>query len=701
MILQTPIHQKSQVFPIEPGRSRPMGATPTPEGVNFTLFSRDATAVDLLLFSACNDPEPFQVISLDPRHHRTFHFWHVLVQGLKPGVHYAYRIDGPSEPSATGTRFDPAKVLIDPYALGNTTTLWDRGRACQPGDNLVTSMRSVVIDLADYDWEGDQPLNRPLRDTIIYEMHVGGFSKSAHAGSHYPGTFQGVIEKIPYLQQLGVTAVEMLPIAQFDHQEILRSEDDRILVNYWGYSTVSFFAPHNGYCVDGNVGQHIHEFRDMVKALHRAGIEVILDVVFNHSSEGNHLGPTISFKGLGNTVYYFLVPHDNQYYMDYSGCGNTINCNHPVVEKMLLECLEFWVREMHVDGFRFDEGSILSRGEDGTPLAHPPILWHIETNQTLSDTKIIAEAWDAVGLNQVGYFPGYRYAEWNGLYRDDIRRFVKGDSGMVGRVASRIAGSADIYEASGRLPINSVNFITCHDGFTLYDLVAYNEKHNWANGENNRDGVNENHSWNCGVEGPTDDPSVQQLRRQQIKNFVSILMLSQGMPMLMAGDEIMRTQQGNNNAYCQDNEINWFDWRLVDQNRDVLRFFQHIIAFRKQHACLRRGRFFTGHVNERGLKDLEWHGCELYQPGWEDPESRVLALTLGASGTQADVHIILNMYWDSLSFALPPVRTRQWYRAIDTSRVSPDDIVEPGQEVLVHDSAVTVPGRTVMVLISQ
>jgi isoamylase len=700
MILQTPTNKKLQVFPIEPGRSRPMGATPTPEGVNFALFSRDATAVDLLLFSTCNDPEPFQVISLDPLHHRTFHFWHVFVQGLKPGVHYAYRIDGPFEPSATGARFDPKKVLIDPYALGNTTTRWDRALACQPGDNLATSMRSVVIDLSDYDWEGDQPLNRPLRETIIYEMHVGGFSKSVHSGSHYPGTFQGVIEKIPYLQQLGITAVEILPIAQFDHQEILRSEDNRILVNYWGYSTVSFFAPHNGYCVNGNVGHHIREFRDMVKALHRAGIEVILDVVFNHSSEGNHLGPTISFKGLGNSVYYFLVSHDNQYYMDYSGCGNTVNCNHPVVEKMLLECLEFWVREMHVDGFRFDEGSILSRGEDGTPLAHPPILWHIETNQTLSETKIIAEAWDAVGLNQVGYFPGYRYAEWNGLYRDDVRRFVKGDPGMVGRVASRIAGSADIYQASGRLPINSVNFITCHDGFTLYDLVAYNEKHNWANGENNHDGVNENHSWNCGVEGPTDDPAIQQLRRQQVKNFVSILLLSQGMPMIMAGDEVMRTQQGNNNAYCQDNEINWFDWRLVDQNRDVLRFFQHIIAFRKKHACLRRGRFFTGQVNERGLKDLEWHGCELYQPGWEDPESRVLALTLGAPGTQADVHIILNMYWDPLPFALPPVPTRQWYRAIDTSRVSPDDITEPGQEVL-RDSAVTVPGRTVMVLLSQ
>jgi glycogen operon protein len=693
-------------FQTEPGRAHPLGATVDKDGVNFSVFSRHATAVELLLFDPHDDVEPLQIIKLEAPAHQTFFFWHVYVRGLKAGAHYAYRVHGPQDLHGQGFRFNRNKVLVDPYALGNTKTHFNRDDAVGPADNLATSMRSVVIDVHDYDWERDQPLRRPMQDMIIYEMHVGGFTRHPSSGVKHPGTFSGVIEKIPYLKELGITAVEFLPVMQYDSKEVLRMAPDGSgpLTNYWGYSTINFFAPEDSYCVNPEEGEHLHNFRNMVKALHRAGIAVILDVVFNHTNEGNHQGPTLNFKGFANEIYYHLVERDRQYYMDYSGCGNTINCNHPLVEKFIVECLEFWVREMHVDGFRFDEGSILARGQDGTPLAYPPVVWSIELSDCLRDTRIIAEAWDAAGLYQIGYFPGYRWAEWNGRFRDDIRRFVRGEPGMIGAVAARLSGSADIYQASGHLPINSVNFVTCHDGFTLNDLVSYNDKHNEANGEGNRDGANDNNSWNCGCEGATDDPAVEALRERQIKNFAALLMLSRGVPMIVAGDEVRRTQKGNNNAYCQDNEISWFDWRLVEKNRGLLRFWKMLIAARGQFPHFRTGRvgrFFTGEKNERGLPDIAWHGTQLNKAGWNDPNARCLAYTLGGFDGAPDMHAMFNMYWEALDFEVPAVPGRRWYLVGDTSRPSPDDIVEPERQAPIKGDHVRVEGRSVVVLHSR
>ena len=686
-------------FPAEKGSPYPLGATPDATGVNFSLFSGNATAVELLLFRSHNDPEPFQTIQLNPQINKTFHFWHTYVRNLRPGTHYAYRMDGPSE-TAAGHRFNPKKVLIDPYAKANTNSLWKRADACGQDDNLTTSMRSVVIDTARYDWEGDEPLKRPMEDAIIYELHASGFTKSPSSKVKHPGTFSGIIEKIPYLKELGVTAVELLPVFDFDETEALRTVDGKPLTNFWGYSTLGFFAPQCAYCVSPESGQHLREFRDMVKALHRVGIEVILDVVFNHTDEGNQDGPVYCFKGIDNRVYYFLVPGDKRFYFDYSGCGNTFNCNHPIVQKLIVDSLRYWVREAHVDGFRFDEGSILSRGEDGNPLPHPPVVWQIELDDQLADSKVIAEAWDAAGLYQIGHFPGDRWSEWNGRYRDDIRRFVKGDPGLVGAVASRLAGSADIYQSQGELPVNSINFITCHDGFTLNDLVSYNHKHNEANGEGNRDGINDNLSWNCGVEGESADPAVESLRQRQIKNFAAILLLSRGVPMFVAGDEIRRTQKGNNNAYCQDNEISWFDWELVERNRDLFRFWKRMIQFRKDHSILRSREFFSGEINERGLPDVSWHGCKLNSPGWSDPDARTLAMTLAGFSRGEDIHVMLNMYCEALDFEVPQVDGRSWFKIVDTAAPTPNDIVDPEAALRLDKKVCVVEGRSIVVLVS-
>jgi isoamylase len=684
-----------------PGSPHPLGATVRPNGVNFAFFSQHATGIELLLFDEHDDPEPVQRIALYPESNKTFHFWHVEVKGLKPGMHYSLRVDGPWAPHE-GHRFNRNKVIIDPYAKGNTNNLWDRGAACGMDDNLAQSMRSVVLATDDYDWEGDTPLRRPMSETVVYEMHVGGFTRHHSSGVKHPGTFSAVIEKIPYLKSLGVTAVELLPVFEFDETEVLRiGPAGKPLYNFWGYSTVSFFAPHRAYCTSPEEGTHITEFRDMVKALHKAGIEVILDVVFNHTTEGNHDGPTINFKGLDNSIYYHTVPADRQYYMDYSGCGNTLNCNHPITEKLIVECLEYWVREMHVDGFRFDEGSILARGQNGEVLAYPPVIWEIELSETLADTKIIAEAWDAAGLYQIGYFPGFRWAEWNGKFRDDMRRFLRGDGGLTGAVANRIAGSSDLYQTSGHLPINSINFINCHDGFTLNDLVSYNEKHNWDNGEGNNDGVNDNMSWNCGVEGPSDDPGVEALRSRQVKNAFALLMMSRGVPMFVAGDEIRRSQQGNNNAYCQDSELSWIDWSNQEKHADVLRFFQKVIAYRKWVRVVHKPRFFTGATNERGLKDLDWHGTTLGAPDWNDQNARALAFTMAGFDDEPDLHVMINMHWDSLDFELPAVPGRQWYLAIDTGAASPADASEIGMEPVVEGGTRRLAGRSIVALISR
>jgi isoamylase len=686
-------------LPVEAGSPHPLGATVLPDGVNFSLASANATGVELLLFLSRDAVEPFQTIRFDPYVNKSFHFWHVFVPGLKPGVHYAYRIDG--RVGFAGQRFNKNKVLIDPYARGNSNFFWDRGSACTPDDNLGTSMRSIVIDTSVYDWEGDKPLNRPMEESIIYETHVRGFTQSPTSGVRHPGTFAGLIEKISYLKDLGITAVELLPVFNFDETAVLRVVDGKPVRNFWGYSTVGYFAPQPTYCRDPKSGSHLDEFRDLVKALHKAGIEVILDVVFNHTDEGNQQGPTFCFKGIDNRSYYLLVPWDLQYYMDYSGCGNTFNCNHPLTGKLILDCLRYWVREAHVDGFRFDEGSILSRGEDGQPAIHPPLVWQIELDENLADTKLIAEAWDAGGLYQIGHFPGDRWAEWNGRYRDDVRRFVRSDPGVVGAIASRLGGSADIYQERGGSPLNTINFVTCHDGFTLNDLVSFDQKHNEANGEGNRDGIDNNLSWNCGAEGHSDDPNIDSLRSRQVRNFMAILLLSRGVPMLVAGDEIRRSQKGNNNPYCQDNEISWFDWSLASKNAELLRFSSGIIRFRKAHSALRRGQFFDGSLNERGLKDVSWHGTQLNHPGWDDSEARALAMTMAGFGGDSDLHVMFNMFWESLDFELPMVPGRRWRLAVDTAQPSPHDIADPGTEPELLGTSYKVQGRSVVVLVNR
>ncbi|MCF8167971.1 MAG: glycogen debranching protein GlgX [Rhodoferax sp.] len=689
-------------FAVKTGRQYPLGSTPDAHGTNFSLFSPHADGVELLLFDAHDDVTPVHVVKLDPRVHKTFQFWHVYVEGVKAGTHYAYRVHGPNEPNR-GLRFNNNKVLIDPYAKGNTKTLWRRGDACGDDDNLATSLRSVVIDVSKFTKQTF--INRPMSESIIYEMHVGGFTRSTSAGVKNPGTFDGIVEKIPYLKDLGVTAVELLPVFEFDNTE-KRIVDGKELTNYWGYSTMAYFAPHPMYCVNPENGNHVAEFRAMVKAFHEADIEVILDVVFNHTDEGNHQGPVYSFKGIANNAYYYLMPEQRQYYNDYTGCGNTFNVNHPIGEKFILDCLRYWVQVMGVDGFRFDEGSVLSRGEDGAPLKHPPVLWQIELDDVLVDTKVIAEAWDAAGLYQVGHFPGARWADWNGKFRDHIRQFVRGEAGMVdgssmvGAVASRICGSPDIYQWSHHLPQNSVNFIACHDGFTLNDLVCYNEKHNEANGEGNRDGINENLSSNYGMEGPSDDPAVERLRDQQVRNFAAILMLSQGVPMLLMGDEVRRSQNGNNNAYCQDNELNWFDWNLTQKNAHIFRFWKWMINFRKMHPAVHRSRYFTGETNARGLADITWHGTRPHHPDWS-PQSRVLAFTLGGDGAESDILVIMNMYWEPIGFELPQVEGFPWYRAVDTSKESPYDILEPGNEELTSQISYVAQGRSIAVFITK
>ncbi|QDS94458.1 Glycogen debranching enzyme [Roseimaritima multifibrata] len=687
-------------FKVEAGSPHPLGPTIDDLGVNFSIYSEHATSVELLLFRNHDDRQPCQIIQLDPAVNKSFHLWHAYVCGLKPGFFYAYRVDGPQEVH-NGHRFQPSKVLIDPYARGISKAVWNRGDACGDKDNLETSLRCAIVH-DNYDWEDDKPLNQPTEELVIYEMHVGGFTKSDSSGVAYPGTFRGVIEKIPYLQELGINAVELLPVFEYDDVEVLRTVDGSPKTNYWGYSTMAFFAPHSSYCESPSTGQHVHEFCDMVKALHKAGISVILDVVFNHTDEGNHMGPTYSFKGIDNSTYYHLVPGQEQYYNDFSGCGNTLRCNHPVGEKFIVDCLEYWVETMHVDGFRFDEASVLTRGEGGVPLEKPPLIWNVELSDKLSQTKMIAEAWDAAGLYQVGYFPGERWAEWNGKFRDDVRDFVKGEPGQLGSIAKRLAGSADLYQSRSHEPVNSVNFINCHDGFTMNDLVSYNGKHNGANGEGNRDGVNDNASWNCGWEGATTDAAVEQLRERQIKNFATILMVSQGVPMFVAGDEHRRTQKGNNNAYCQDNELNWVDWNLLDQEQSMFRFWKRVIAFRKQHQSLHRARYFTGDVNQRGIADIAWHGPEINQPGWHDPCGRALALTLGGFDAEDDLHIMLNMHWEELAFELPCVAGRTWRQAINTALPSPEDICEYGKEVsIANEKTFHVSGRSIAVLVSK
>jgi glycogen operon protein len=680
-----------------PGLSFPLGADLALGGANFSVFSKHATAAQLLLFDNVDDPEPSRVIDLDPRVNRTYHYWHAFVPGFTAAQLYGYRLAGPLDP-VRGLRFDPNKLLLDPYGkCVARPARRSREAARTPGNNVATALKSVVVDSSAYDWEGDRPLGRPFAKTIIYEMHCGGFTRHPSSGvaPSKRGTYAGLVEKIPYLQDLGITAVELLPIFAFDEHD-----GPPGLGNYWGYQPLSFFAPHDGYSSRSTPLGAVDEFRDMVKALHRAGIEIIMDVVYNHTTEGNENGPTICFRGLANDTYYIL-PEDKSRYADYTGCGNTLNANESIVRRLILDSLRYWVGEMHVDGFRFDLASILSRDENGRPMASPPILWDIESDPILANVKLIAEAWDAAGLYQVGHFVGDSWKEWNGRFRDDVRAFLKGDNGTARGMACRLTGSPDIYEREEREPEQSINFITCHDGFTLNDLVSYDAKHNETNGEENRDGANDNLSWNCGVEGPSDEPEVERLRNRQIKNFLTMTLLATGTPMLLMGDEVRRSQGGNNNAYCQNNETSWFDWALVERHSDIHRFVKSLIALRLNRE-LPTERLDMTLAELLRRQPFQWHGVKLNAPDWSS-ESHTLVATVSLLDQPILLHLIINAYWAALEFEVPPRPQphQAWRRCVDTSCDPPEDISDWANARNLSGSTCVVQPRSVVILLAK
>ncbi|HID76935.1 MAG TPA: glycogen debranching protein GlgX [Planctomycetaceae bacterium] len=649
----------------------PYGAILHDDGVQFVVFSRSATGMRVLLYDHVDDREPTELIEFDPIQNRWGDVWSVFVRGMGAGQLYHLQADGPYDP-ARGHRFDSKARLIDPYAKALA------GDFLPADDGIIRPPKCVVVD-DEFDWRGDRHLRRELSETVIYEIHVRGFTRSATSGVKHPGTYLGVIEKIPYLKSLGVTAVELMPVHEFPIRDCLGHKPKR--PNYWGYDPMAFFAPHRGYAVGDELAAQVREFKTMVRELHAAGIEVILDVVFNHTAEGNHQGPTLSFKGLENRVYYMLED-DRRYYRNYSGCGNTLNGNHPVVREMIFHCLRHWVHNYHIDGFRFDLASILSRDQAGNILPNPPVVETIAEDPLLADTKIIAEAWDAAGAYQVGAFANSRWAEWNGRYRDDVRRFWRGDPHMIGTFATRLAGSSDLYQSSGRHPYHSINFVTCHDGFTLNDLVSYNEKHNHANGEHNRDGENNNYSYNYGVEGPTRRKNVEQVRQRQIKNMLATLLLSQGVPMILFGDECRRTQRGNNNAYCQDNPVSWFNWRLVIKHDGLRRFVEALISFRRNEPTVRQEQFLTGQPAEPGrLPDVSWYAAGGQPIDWTADERSLtclLAAVPRARRYDPPTHHVLLMCHAGVEpqrFVIPEIaRGLPWRQFIDTAAPVPDDI---------------------------
>ncbi len=688
---------------ILPGESFPLGATVYPDGVNFCIFSENATAIRLLLFDSAEAKQPTEVIRLDPKINKTFYYWHVFIPKIKAGQIYAYRANGEFDPEL-GQRFDNTKVLLDPYArsvVGDET--YDRTAASMPGDNCATALKGVVIDPHTYDWEGDLHPRIPYSKSVIYELHVGGFTRNANSGisPDKRGTYAGLIEKIPYLQDLGITAVELLPVHQFDPQDVRPG-----LKNYWGYSTINFFSPHRGYSSRRDSLGAVDEFRDMVKALHKAGIEVILDVVFNHTAEGNEKGPTLSFRGLDNQTYYILE-EDQQYYSNYSGCGNTIKGNHPVVSRLILDSLRYWVSQMHVDGFRFDLATILSRNTFGEPIKPETgmmdVISIIESDPVLAGTKLIAEAWDAAGLYGVGQFVELAdwFSEWNGPFRDDVRQFVKSDRNMTKTMAYRILASPDIYSRLDTDINRSVNFITCHDGFTLNDLVSYNDKHNLANGEGDRDGGNHNFSWNCGEEGVTNNPEIEHLRSQQIKNFLTVLFFSQGTPMLLMGDEIRHTQKGNNNAYCQDNELSWFDWDLVTENSGLLLFVKKLIHFTQELNIFGQEKFLEVGKISSFKPYLLWHGIRLNKPDWSE-DSHSIAFSLCHPTCEEHLYVVFNAYWKPLRFELPLLKLgSHWHRIVDTSLPAPHDFTVLNDANKIYQNSYRVAPRSSIVLMEK
>ncbi|MGC1871432.1 MAG: glycogen debranching protein GlgX [Acidobacteriaceae bacterium] len=690
--LPTGMAATSDMGEVQAGDPVPIGgAHKLGNGVNFVLFSRHATSVRLELYQHADDSSPRRVIDLDPVRNRTGDVWHVWVRGIPTGQLYGYRVAGPYLPEE-GHRFNPHKLLVDPYARAIAgVEHWDflaaRGYdssskltdlSISTVDNAGSSPKSIFIQDS-FDWEMDSPPKHSASDTVIYETHVRGLTFHPSSGVAHPGTYAGLTEKIPYLQNLGVTAIELMPVFEFNQNEsqLLNPITGEKLKNYWGYDPAAFFAPKQSYSIGGRHGQQIQEFQEMVKAFHRAGIEVFLDIVLNHTAENDELGPTICLRGIENSIFYMLQENDRRYYKNFSGVGNTLNANHPVVREFVRNVLRYWVMRMHVDGFRFDLASILGRDEHGNILHNAPLLEGIAEDPILRDVKIIAEAWDAGGAYQVGSFSTKRWTEWNGRFRDDVRRFWVGDGGMIGPFASRICGSSDLYERSCKGPASSLNFVTCHDGFTLNDLVSYKQKHNTENGEFNRDGSDANYSYNCGVEGPSQDPGVEGMRKRLIKNLLLTLFISRGIPMLLGGDEFRRTQRGNNNAYCQDNEVSWFDWGLLETHQEIYRFARGMIAFRRAHPVLRREKFYTP-------EDIKWFAPNGATPDWADQRQKSFAcLILGQ--TEPDLLLMFNADTASVDFSIPALPAgKMWRLAADTSRDAPEDLFDPGMEPLIQ-----------------
>lgn len=694
------------VFKDHSGKSYPLGATVTADGVNFAIYSKRADHLELLLFESADSPQPFATYKLTPEKNRTSNYWHIFLEGCKRDQVYAYRAYGDFEPE-NGLLFDSEKVLLDPYSRGVVGwNHYDRNRAAEPGDNCEASLRSVVIKSDDYDWQDERKPIVPFSKTVIYEAHVAGFTKNTNSGvsEEKRGTYAGLIEKIPYLKDLGITTLELMPVQTFD-----KFDAPPGLNNYWGYSPLAFFGTHLDYSSKKSPLAAMNEFRDMVKALHANGIEVILDVVFNHTTEGGADGPILSYKGLDNLTYYTLDER-NFAYKNFSGCGNALRTEHPVVGTLILDVLRFWTEEMHVDGFRFDLASVLSRDIFGHPLDRPPLLWAIESDPILASCKLIAEAWDPAGLYQVGWFVtrGSRFAEWNGPFRDDVRKFVKGDNGTSTNLAFRLTGSGDIYGNLYRDVSRSINFVTCHDGFTLNDLVTYNQKHNESNLEGNRDGQNENFSWNCGLEGETDDPEIEQMRIRQIKNLLTILFIAQGTPMICAGDEVRRTMGGNNNGYCHDNETNWFDWSLVTKNREILEFTRQLISLSKKLSVFRQG-LVADETREIISPDsmqsvlIEFHGVQLNEPDFAS-DSHSLAVEMIDPLTGNQVYAAFNAFWQPLEFELPALANAKegnsWNKMIDTSALSRTDSGNGEAPDVVSDATIVVPARSSVCLVS-
>jgi glycogen operon protein len=714
------------------GSPEKLGAIVTPEGINFAVHSSRATRVELLLFDNIADRRPSQVIPLDAETNKTGDIWHIFVEGLPNRTLYNYRVDGPYNPAANGTRFNVVKTLLDPYAVAVSGDFyWQQGdalgydnteperpdRHLRPGrvDNVAGAPRCIAYR-SNFDWEGDQHPDIPIEESIIYEVNVRGFTRHHSSESDLAGTYRGFIEKIPHLKDLGITAVELLPVFEFDQFDgpFRDPSTSERLANAWGYNTVAFFAPESHYSYYGKIGEQIDEFKMLVRELHKNNIEVILDVVFNHTREGNHYGPTISFRGLDNNIYYMLSPHP-EYYNDFTGCGNTLNCNHPVVRRFILDCLRYWVDEIHVDGFRFDLAAVFAIDVDQQEKGKTPIIAEIESDPDLARIKLIAEPW-SIRQYLLGTFSDRRWAEWNGKFRDSVRKFIKGDPGITAELASRIAGSYDLFAPtpeSERSPFHSINFVTCHDGFTLNDLVSYNQKHNERNGEQNRDGANDNESWNCGYEGfvefsdlPDEEKqAIEKLRNQQIKNFLTILFLSQGTPMLLYGDEMRRTAEGDNNTVYQDNSLNWINWENLKRHAEIHRFTKLIIAFRKRHRIVRRWRYMTAEESDTPiLRNITWHGVKPKQPDFTGT-SRFIAWTLEAfqTGQRSDVPIYLasNAFWEPLTIELPEADGRRWYRVVDTSLPIKEDIVPQEEAFFLPEMTYLVRPRSTIVLVAR